>query len=260
MEYLVDLGRVRALGVSNFGIQELEQLWSIARVKPVYLQNIFKIYKQGEQILGSNSQSVMDWARSHGMMMVGYSTINSWPHLLQPLSDPHVLQIAKAKGRTASQVLHRWALQHGISVIPKASSIERIRENSQLLDFELSDAQMSALDGLATLSETTHDKMLPSWREDVFGLAATSTPGSRFDGFVEAMRDQQCIRQPEEVKATQWTLGGGGHGISECQAACHAQADCGYLVFYEQTGFCHMFRSCQQQLPAGDGAVLFARQ
>jgi len=38
------------------------------------------------------------------MMMVGYSTINSWPHLLQPLSDPHVLQIAKAKGRTASQV------------------------------------------------------------------------------------------------------------------------------------------------------------
>lgn len=260
MEYLVDLGRVRALGVSNFGIQELERLWSIARVKPVYLQNIFKIYKQGEQILG-NSQSVMDWARSHGMMMVGYSTINSWPHLLQPLSDPHVLQIAKAKGRTASQVLHRWALQHGIGVIPKASSIERIRENSQLLDFELSDAQMSALDGLATLSETTHNKMLPSWREDVFGLAAaTSTPGPRFDGFVEAMRDQECIRQPEEVKATQWTLGGGGHGISECQAACHAQADCGYLVFYEQTGFCHMFRSCQQQLPAGDGAVLLARQ
>jgi len=261
MENLVDLGRVRALGVSNFGIQELEALWSFARVKPVYVQNIFKIYKQGEQILSFHSQSVMDWARSHGMMMVGYSTINSWPHLLPPLSDPHVLQIAKAKGRTASQVLHRWALQHGVTVIPKASSLERIRENSQLLDFELSDAQMSALDGLATLSETTHDKMLPLWREDVFDLAhAASAPTARLDNFVEAMRDQQCIRQPEDVKATQWTLGGGGHGISECRAACHAQADCGYLVFYEQTGFCHMFRSCQQQLPAGDGAVLLARQ
>ena len=261
MENLVDLGRVRALGVSNFGIQELETLWSFARVKPVYVQNIFKIYKQGEQILSFRSQSVMDWARSHGMMMVGYSTINSWPHLLPPLSDPHVLQIAKAKGRTASQVLHRWALQHGVTVIPKASSLERIRENSQLLDFELSDAQMSALDGLATLSETTHDKMLPLWREDVFDLAhAASAPTARLDNFVEVMRDQQCIRQPEDVKATQWTLGGGGHGISECRAACHAQADCGYLVFYEQTGFCHMFRSCQQQLPAGDGAVLLARQ
>lgn len=63
MENLVDLGRVRALGVSNFGIQEriptvnpiascpdrrlqeLEALWSFARVKPVYVQNIFKIYK-----------------------------------------------------------------------------------------------------------------------------------------------------------------------------------------------------------------------
>lgn len=40
--------------------------------------------------------------------MVGYSTINSWPHLLPPLSDPHVLQIAKAKGRTASQVDRRY--------------------------------------------------------------------------------------------------------------------------------------------------------
>ncbi|CAK8988304.1 unnamed protein product [Durusdinium trenchii] len=259
MERLVDLGRVRALGVSNFGIQELESLWSFARVKPVYLQNIFKVYKQGEQILSASTQSVMEWAHNHGMTMVGYSTINSWPHLLPPLSDPHVLQIVKAKGRSASQVLHRWALQHGVAVIPKASSLERIRENSLLLDFELSDTQMLALDGLATLSESTHEGLLPRWREDVFGLAGATLP-PRFDGFVEAMRDQQCILQPDEVKATRFTLGGGGHGISDCQAACHAQADCGYLVFYERTGFCHMFRSCQQQLPAGDGAVLMTRQ
>ncbi|OLP92169.1 Prostaglandin F synthase [Symbiodinium microadriaticum] len=45
MERLVELGRVRALGVSNFGVQELEALWSLARIKPVYMQNIFKVYK-----------------------------------------------------------------------------------------------------------------------------------------------------------------------------------------------------------------------
>ncbi|CAJ1427449.1 unnamed protein product, partial [Effrenium voratum] len=136
MERLVDLGRVRALGVSNFGIEELEALWAFARVKPVYLQNIFKVYKQGEQILGKSPLSVLDWAQEHGMVMVGYSTINSWPHLLPPLEDPHVLQVASDVQRTPSQVLHRWALQHGVAVIPKASSVERIRENAALLDFE----------------------------------------------------------------------------------------------------------------------------
>ncbi|CAE7206378.1 unnamed protein product [Symbiodinium natans] len=166
MERLVDLGRVRALGVSNFGVQELEALWSFARIKPVYMQNIFKVYKQGEQILGGGTTGVLDWARAHGMIMVGYSTINSWPHLLPPLQDPHVLAIARAKGRTASQVLHRWALQHGIAVIPKASSMERIRENSELLDFELSEMQMAALDGLATLSESNHAEVRPSWHQD----------------------------------------------------------------------------------------------
>eukprot|EP00438_Fugacium_kawagutii_P013843 Skav219984 [mRNA] locus=scaffold137:139177:152491:- [translate_table: standard] len=178
MENLVDLGRVRALGVSNFGIQ-------------VYLQNIFKVYKSLVKNCGALGIFPSVWIHSNSVMMVGYSIINSWPHLLEPLADPHVLQIAKAKGRSPSQVLHRWALQHGVSVIPKASSVERIRENSQLLDFEQLDVQMSALDGLATLSETTHDKILPSW--------------------TQAMRDQQCIREPDE-------------------------ADCGYLVFYEKTG------------------------
>lgn len=262
MERLVELGRVRALGVSNFGVQELEALWSFARIKPVYMQNIFKVYKQGEQILGSGSTGVTDWARAHNVVMVGYSTINSWPHLLPPLQDPHVLAIARARGRTASQVLHRWALQHGIAVIPKASSMERIRENSELLDFELSDAQMAALDGLATLSESNHAEVRPAWHTDVYGLAAPSHPpmARQTEGFVEAVRGEQCIREPEEVKAAHFTLGGGGHSLAECQAACAAQADCTVLVHYERTGFCHMFRQCLQRLPAADGAVLFVRQ
>jgi len=172
MERLVDMGRVRSLGVSNFGVEELEALWEIARIKPVYLQNIFKVYKQGEQILGSGKVGVLEWARSHAMVMVGYSGINSWPHMLPPLQDPHVLAIAKAKGRTASQVLHRWALQQGVAVIPKASSRDRIRENLQLLDFELAPAEMALLGGLATLSESNHDQVRPAWLPDVYELAA----------------------------------------------------------------------------------------
>eukprot|EP00927_Polykrikos_kofoidii_P038580 TRINITY_DN32994_c0_g1_i1.p1 TRINITY_DN32994_c0_g1~~TRINITY_DN32994_c0_g1_i1.p1 ORF type:complete len:903 (+),score=121.79 TRINITY_DN32994_c0_g1_i1:160-2709(+) len=179
MERLVDLGRVRALGVSNFGISEAEELWSFSRIKPVYMQNIFKVYKQGEQIQSGSAVGLVDWARAHGVSLVGYSVINSWPHLLPPLEDPHVLAIAKAHERTASQVLHRWALQSGVAVIPKASSKERIRENMLLFDFELTQAEMAGLSGLATLSESTDVEVLPSWSQDLFGLGPQSgLPGA----------------------------------------------------------------------------------
>lgn len=170
MERVHDLGRVKALGVSNFGFEDLEDLWGFARVKPVYLQNIFKVYKQGEQIISKSPVSLLDWARAHSAAIVGYSVINSWPHLLPPLQDPHVLAVARTHSRTPSQVLHRWALQHGIAVIPKASSRERIRENSMLLDFELTPTEIAALDGLSTLSESTHDELRPAWSPDIYGM------------------------------------------------------------------------------------------
>lgn len=170
MEAMHDLGKVRALGASNFGVAELEELWAMARVKPAYVQNIFKVYKPGEQIYGGSTVGLLDWARGHGVAVVGYSAINAWPHMLLPREDPHVQAVARAKGRTTSQVLHRWALQHGVAVIPKASSTERIRENVQLFDFALSSLEMALLDGLATLSESTHAQALPAWSLDVFSL------------------------------------------------------------------------------------------
>lgn len=169
MESLLERGRIRCLGVSNFGTEELEELWSWARVKPVYVQNIFKVYKPGAQILG-DGVSLLDWAKSHGVAVVGYSIINSWPHVLNPLEDPHVVSVARASGRTPSQVLHRWALQRGVAVIPKASSFDRIKENIRLFDFHLGPSEMAALDGLATLAESTHSEVLPSWSADIYGL------------------------------------------------------------------------------------------
>mmetsp|Transcript_9010 Transcript_9010/g.28065 ORF Transcript_9010/g.28065 Transcript_9010/m.28065 type:complete len:992 (+) Transcript_9010:105-3080(+) len=275
MEALHDLGRVRALGVSNFGTEELEELWSLARVKPVYLQNIFKVYKPGEQILSASRTSTLEWASRHSLAVVGYSVANSWPQLLPPREDPHVLAIARARGRTASQVLHRWALQNGVAVIPKASSRERILENSMLFDFELAPGEMALLNGLATLSESTHEELRPAWSEDVFGLhvrqptpapglQALPAAGARALGvsptaFREELRDRQCRRDLPGVQAEPFSLGGGGHQLSQCQAACASQASCHYITYYHSTGFCHMFRGCPEQHEARDGAVIYAR-
>ena len=81
MENLVDLGRVRALGVSNFGIQELEALWSFARVKPVYVQNIFKIYKCLSRLdIGDNTFAV----GSHNSTVIRRITSHVFFNMLKP--------------------------------------------------------------------------------------------------------------------------------------------------------------------------------
>jgi len=254
-------------------------------VKPAYLQNIYKVYKPGEQILEKSSRDgSVQWAQRHGMVVVGYSVINSWPHLMPPLQDPHVLAIAQARGRTSSQVLHRWALQHGLAVIPKASSLGRVRENTMVLDFELTPVEMAALDGLATLSESTHSELRPGWSPDIYGLhqqpaapaalapqqpaaavstlasqPAAHTSASHAPSYEVAAQGRQCNRNLPDVKAEMFSLGGGGHQLSMCEAACSAQADCRYITYYHSTGFCHMYRDCLSPEDTGDNAVIYVR-
>jgi len=78
--------------------------------------------------------------------------------------------------------------------------------------------------------------------------------------FAEALRDMQCNRDRAEAISEPFSLGGGGHALDRCQAECARRGpDCNVITFYHSTGFCHFFRSCQEQLPASDGAVIYAR-
>jgi len=170
MENLQARGKVRSLGVSNFGTSELKELLAFARVKPVYLQNKFSIYNPGEQQVGSTSISA--YAREHGIQVMGYSVINPWPFMLPPMEDPHIQSIASRYGRSPSQVLHRWALQLGAGVIPKSANPSRIVENARLFDFELSEVDMRLLNGIVALSECVIEAPLqPKWADDVYGIA-----------------------------------------------------------------------------------------
>eukprot|EP00927_Polykrikos_kofoidii_P043027 TRINITY_DN37080_c0_g1_i1.p1 TRINITY_DN37080_c0_g1~~TRINITY_DN37080_c0_g1_i1.p1 ORF type:complete len:898 (+),score=113.63 TRINITY_DN37080_c0_g1_i1:52-2745(+) len=170
LERVFDMGRVRALGISGLGIADVEELLAFARIKPVYMRSIFNVYTQGEQIPHGATISLLHWARAVGITLASYPVSSPGFHLMPPLEDPHVLSIAKAHGRTPSQVLYRWALQSGIAMIAEASLAEHIRESVMLFDFELSRAEMSALNGLETLCESTDSEVLPMWSQDVFGL------------------------------------------------------------------------------------------
>jgi diketogulonate reductase-like aldo/keto reductase len=66
------------------------------------------------------------------------------------LQDPVIGDIASAHGKTPAQVMLRWGIQHGRSVIPKSTKPHRIAENIDVFDFELTPAEMTAIDGLDT--------------------------------------------------------------------------------------------------------------
>jgi len=84
--------------------------------------------------------------QKHNIAVVAYSPLGSGKE--GPLQDSVVGAIAQAHNRSAAQILLRWGVQHGFSVIPKSVRKERIEQNANILDFELTKEQMTALDGL----------------------------------------------------------------------------------------------------------------
>jgi diketogulonate reductase-like aldo/keto reductase len=100
-------------------------------------------------------QPVQDLAAEHGILTQAWSPIGGITFYRDgnhggTLDDPTIGDIASAHGKTAAQVMLRWGLQHGRSVIPKSTKPSRIAENIDVFDFELSDEQMTAIDGLDT--------------------------------------------------------------------------------------------------------------
>jgi 2,5-diketo-D-gluconate reductase B len=130
-------GYTRQIGVSNFTVALLEQANKISS-EPL-------ICNQVECHPFLNQDKVISACRKHGMAVVAYS-----PIARGGANGNKVLEkIGKAHGKSAAQVCLRWLVQQGIVVIPRTSSTERLEENFMLFDFELSDAEMREIAGLA---------------------------------------------------------------------------------------------------------------
>ena len=133
---LRDEGLIRAIGVSNF--------------QPAHLERI--IAATGE-IPAINQVELHPYLQQHGLRheheQLGIVT-EAWSPLAQGLvlEDPAIVQAAEAHGRTPGQVVIRWHLQLGNVVIPKSVTPERIQQNIDVFDFQLSDAQMEAIEEL----------------------------------------------------------------------------------------------------------------
>jgi 2,5-diketo-D-gluconate reductase A len=145
LEVLLADGKVRAIGVSNFMPHHLDHLLAEVRIVPAVNQIELHPYFQQRTVQSANARNgiaTQAWAPIGGITFYRPGFARS------TLDDPVILGIAAAHGRSPAQVMLRWGLQQGRSVIPKSVTPRRIAENFDLFDFELSDGQLGALDAL----------------------------------------------------------------------------------------------------------------
>src|SRR4051794_37276917 len=147
LETLLRDGKVRAIGVSNFMVDHLTRLLDRAEVVPAVNQiEVHPYFAQRE---------VQAFGADHGILTQAWSPIGGITFYrdgehTSTLQDPVIVDIALAHGKSPAQVMLRWGLQQGRSVIPKSTKPQRIAENIDVFDFELNADQMAAIDGLDT--------------------------------------------------------------------------------------------------------------
>lgn len=133
---LQQAGKCRAIGVSNFEISHLNELFALSDVVPAVNQVEFNPFRFRRELEA--------FCRQQDIELEAYSPLTRG----MELGDPRVRQLAAKYHRTPAQILIRWPLQKGIVVIPKSANPQRIRENAGVFDFALSPEDMAMLDAI----------------------------------------------------------------------------------------------------------------
>jgi len=133
---LKDEGVVRSIGVSNYTIDHLEQMLDEFDLRPAVNQVEFHPFLFQKELL--------DFCKRKEIVLEAYSPLTKGTRL----DHTELKSVAAAADKTVAQVLIRWALQHGMVVLPKSSNPERILQNSRVFGWELAPDQMRELDGL----------------------------------------------------------------------------------------------------------------
>ncbi|HHY1430123.1 TPA: aldo/keto reductase [Bacillus cereus] len=136
LEKLYKDGRVRAIGVSNFHIHHLQDVFEIAEIKPMVNQVEYHPRLAQEELHA--------FCKEHNIQL------EAWSPLMQGqlLDNPTLQDIAKKYNKSTAQIILRWDLQNEVVTIPKSIKEHRIIENANIFDFELSSDDMKAIQAL----------------------------------------------------------------------------------------------------------------
>lgn len=149
LEKLLEDGKVRAIGVSNFMPEHLERLLEQTTVIPAVNQIEVHPYFRQTQLLNKNRELeilTQAWSPIGGITFYpGFGEDRK-----STLDNDEILSIAETHGKSPAQVMLRWHLQQGRQVIPKSVKRHRIEENFDVFDFELSNDELTRIDALDT--------------------------------------------------------------------------------------------------------------
>lgn len=136
LEKLYRDGSVRVIGLSNFLIHHMEDILAICEITPAV--NQVELHPE------LRMEALHKFCIANRIQLEGYAPLGQG----QSLTVPLIVEMAKKYYKTPAQILIRWALQHRIVTIPKSSHPDRIKENSKVFDFILSDEDMICIDQL----------------------------------------------------------------------------------------------------------------
>jgi diketogulonate reductase-like aldo/keto reductase len=129
-------GQARHIGVANFNTALLQRVVALCPEPLVALQAEYHPFLDQTKLLSA--------VRKHGLAFIAYCPLARG----RLFSDPVLVDIAKARGRTVAQIALRWLIQQNVAVIPRSSNPQRIAENAKIFDFELSEADMARIAAL----------------------------------------------------------------------------------------------------------------
>lgn len=140
MAKLYKQGAMKAIGVSNFTIKDLESLLKTTDVVPAV--------NQIEMNPLNSNRSLVDYCSSKGIVVEAFSPFGRGM-LTKEIMDNQILKsIAEKYGKTVAQVVLRWLTQQGIVAIPRSNKIEKLRQNISVFDFNLSTVEIDSIYGL----------------------------------------------------------------------------------------------------------------
>jgi 2,5-diketo-D-gluconate reductase A len=146
LERLLADGKVRAIGISNFMPDHLQRLLEATSVVPAVNQVELHPYFTQPDVQAADAEH--DLLTQAWSPIGGITAYRGTDGARSTFEDPTIADIAKQYDKTPAQVMLRWHLQRGRSVIPKSTKPERIAENFAVFDFDLSPDQLDAIDGL----------------------------------------------------------------------------------------------------------------
>lgn len=159
MEKAYKAGKVKAIGLSNFTMEQIREILGVCEVKPAVLQTEVHPYSQETEL--------KDFLKKEKIAIQAWYPLGHGDKTL--LEEPLLAKLAEKYGKSNAQIILRWHIQSGNVVIPGSKNLDHIRDNFDLFDFALTDGEMSEI---ATLNRnrryyTSTPEMLKKYAEMV---------------------------------------------------------------------------------------------